>query len=217
MTIGIFLLAIAVVLVGLSVWILKKYQKSPGIIYYSGFLLGLGLIGLTDALLYLLPAAADIWIARTGYVFGALTFAMLVQFTANFPTKLSARMYSRGDAWLGPLLVFIPFFLLNADTVRTIVRQGNGFVETHGTFFWIFPVFAIGYGILAIVNLCYQLRSAVGNDLRRVRIFLAALILTVALASVFDVLLPALGHPRYPIGINGGAGIFALSVAIIVK
>lgn len=217
MIIGVILLVLAATLIGLAVWVLNKYQKSAGIFYYSGFLFGLGLIALTDALLYLLPVAVDPWIARTGYMTGVFTFSMLLMFTANYPRPIFSRRPLHVIWWLGPLLFFFPIFLMNETTVQAIVRQGNGFIETHGAYFWTFPLFVAGYGILTVINLFRQLKGVVGSEQRRVRIFLATLVFAIILASVFDVLLPALGHPRYPVGINSGAIIFALSVAIIVK
>ncbi len=207
---------LALLLLGLSLWLLTRYQASAGIRYYAGFLFGLAVLAAVSGLIYVVPAAVLLVVTRIGYIAGAWTFSMLLLFSWYFPTPSASTPRQANMFWVVPLAFFIPLALWSPDFISGVALWGSGSVESHGHLFFLLPIF-IGFCVVwAFKNLVQKIT---GDRKARTDLvtFSWVLIVTTVLGVVFDIILPATGRPRIPIGIYSSAVLFGLSTYIIAR
>jgi hypothetical protein len=119
--------------------------------------------------------------------------------------------------WLIPLIFFIPYILFNPSFIHGVERVGTALKESYGPAYFVFPLFVLGYVTWSLKNLISKLKFVEGRQLRDTRLFIWAFILAVLSGLVFDVMVPATGRPRVPIGIYSSVIIYGLSAYIMAK
>lgn len=216
----ILLILLSLSLLGLAIWLIKRYQPSSLTRYYVGFLFGLATIAGVHGLIFLSingPVELLTLLDKFGYLGGVITFSMLLQFSFYYPIP-SAKIPNRSELlWIVPLVFFIPYFLLSEIAIQQAMELNGGVKEIYGPGFFIFPLFVITYVIWTIINLVKKIKITQGPEQRNTRLFIIVLILATLAGVIFDVVIPALGNTRQPIGIYTSGILFGLSVFIITR
>lgn len=213
-----FLYPLSAALLVLAVWMLKRYQPSLRIQYYAGFLTGLsGIAAIQATIFFPLSTAAIITLTRFGFLAGVVTFTMLLMFSWYYPIPSASLPKQSFLFWVVPFAFFVPFVLFNPDFVRSVEVASAGTRELYGPSFYVFPAFVAAYVLLALRNLGSKLQFVSGREQRDTRLFIWALIVATLSGFIFDVILPATGRPRVPIGIYSTAVVFGLSAYIVAK
>lgn len=214
----IILLFLSAALLSLAVWMLRRYQRSLSITYYSLFLLALAGIAATNGwLLSNWAGPTPLRLTQVGYFFGVLTFSMLAMFSLYYPIP-STRIPKRPELfWIVPVVFFLPFIFLSSIFISSVTVGVGSTHEIYGSGFWIFPVFVIAYLVWSLVNFARKLRLAQGREQQATLTMIWAVSLASISGSVFDVIIPATGRPHMPIGIYSSAVLFGLSVFFIAR
>lgn len=213
-----FLGFISLALLSLAIWIFVRYQKTNSILYLCGFLLGLSLIAGISALVFLpLSTESITLLTRAGYLGGVLTFSMLLMFSWYFPT-LSRSIPKRDHLfWIVPLSFFPPYILLNPSFLVSAEHTPTGTQETTGNGYWVFLTFVIVYFLPTLRNLFRKLPSVSGKEQRDLKLFTWALVVAAMLGVIFDVIIPATGRPRVPIGVYSSTLLLGIASYIVMK
>lgn len=207
---------LALLLVGLSLWLLTRYQSAPAIRYYAGFLFGLAILATVSGLLYISPDTMTVTLTRVGYIAGIWTFSMLLVFSWFFPSPSPSTPTQSNLFWLLPLAFFIPLILWSPDFVVGAAVSGSGTIENHGSLFILFPIFVMIYVVWSFVNLLQKITGAKSARADLVTFSWVLMVATV-LGVIFDVILPASGHSRIPVGIYSSSILFALTTSIVAR
>ncbi|MBI2984616.1 MAG: hypothetical protein HYY50_03255 [Candidatus Kerfeldbacteria bacterium] len=215
-TITLFILAAS--LLSLSGWMVQRYQRSPSITYYAGFLSALSAIAIIQGSLFLnLESPVVLFLTRLGYLAGAATFSFLLLFTWYFP--IPSQRIPKNDRWylLLPIVFFLPLVLFNPSFIRNVVLADGFWHEIHGPLFWVFPIFVSVYVVWSLANLVTKFRYVQSPQWGSIKVFMVALIAAVLSGLIFDVLIPVTGRPRIPIGIYSASLLFGFSTYIVAK
>lgn len=215
----VYILALlAACLLGLAMWIISRYQSSPSILYYAGFLFGLATIAATQAALSVdLPVDQATLLTRLGYLGGVWTFSMLLMFSWYYPVPNRHLPKQANLLWIVPIVFFVPFALSSSSFIQYAQTTTSGLLEHHGQLFLVFPLFVLAYVIAALRNLIAKLGYVRVKQRNDTQTFIWVLIVATLAGLIFDVLLPATGRMRIPIGIYSSAVLFGLSTYIVAK
>lgn len=142
---------------------------------------------------------------------------MLLMFSWHYPIPSRNIPANSHLFWIVPLAFFLPYILLT-DVFIPGIRILNGYpTEVHGPGYWVFPVFVLVYFVWFVVNFATKLKYVHGTLYQDTLAFMWLLILSAAAGVLFDVVLPALGSPRIPLGIYSAIPIVGLSTYIVLK
>lgn len=194
-----------------------QYQRSESIRYYFGFLLGLSVIAFAQASLPILDKESSLLlVTRIGYFGGIVTFTMLLMFSLYFPVPTATRVRIPALLWVVPIAFFTPLILLSNSFVSSVTLVSPWTKEVYGPAFFLFPGLVIVYVIWSIHNLFLKRELTQGTS-RPTGLLLWTLLGSMSLGLVFDVLLPAIGQTRIPVGIFSAIVLFGLSTFIVLK
>lgn len=201
----------------LALWMFARYIRTAAILYYAAFLLSLGCIAVISALTLTTWSDNHLLILdRLGYIFGAMTFTMLLFFSFYYPVSSKLVSGNTRLMWIIPLAFFVPFIFIPAF-IPAVSRGASFLVEEHGPLYFIFPLYVVTLFIWSMYNLVRKLKTGLGIN-KSVRIFIYALLLTALIGVVNDVILRPIGKTPVPyLGDESSSLIFALTVGIILK
>jgi hypothetical protein len=191
---------------GTAIWMVGKYQRALSTTYLAGLLVGLSVMMLAQVVLFTThQLSTAILFDRLGFFGGVWTYSMILMFCLYFPFPSKQMIKNSALLWIVPNVFFIPYIFLNSSFLTHINFITGGIQETYGKSFWLFPIIIILYFISSVIVLLIKAPSAKGVMRGSLLLFVVTLFIVAGLAGYFDVIRPATGHPRIPIG-----GIYAL-------
>lgn len=199
-------------------WMIKKYQRSPSVIYLSGVLLGLAIMMTAQVVLF---STKDLSTAllfdRLGFFGGVWTFSMILMFSLFFPFPTKRLPHNNALLWILPNVFFLPYIFLNPSFLKSVDFVAAGVHENYGMSFWLFPLVIGAFFISSVVVLLKKVPLAQGVTQSSIRLFVLTLFVTTGLAIFFDVVRPAFGYPRIPISGLYALLLFSVSTYVLAR
>ncbi len=189
MIIGYILTLLGVIEVGLGLYFLFRYQKSPATISYGMFALGSAVYVGANGIGYL---TGSFFIGeRLGWVGGILATIFFLPFSLSFPfPRKSWQELLPWIAWPTAIfvlgLLFTDLFIEQSGTVKF----GEGYKTATGEYFWLMTLFIAIYWIWSIANLVRSHHISGGFQRRILQYVLVGTIISLSGAIIFDVIYP---------------------------
>lgn len=197
MNIGYVLIALAVAQCILGIRFVSNY-RSQATVWYGVFMLGAALYVGANGLGYLDWLVTQAQAEHLAWTGGAIIATFILPFSYSFPfPKRTVRELLPLVLW--PLVIFVPGILwTNAFILQdATVNFGNGYTTASGPYFTFFLVFFSAYWLWAIFNLISSYVKADGVHRQQIGIFLVGTVLSVLIATYFDVFTPLTQATRF--------------------
>ncbi len=183
-----FLIALAALLLGLR--FLFRYQKTPSVMYYGLFALGVALYVGANGLGY--GSHVPLWIGeRLAWCGGVLATIFFLPFAYSYPSPMrSARELLPWVLW--PTILFIPAMLFTNLIIQAPESTvfGYGYQTVTGTYFWVFLLFYAAYWLWSLIVLGRRMVASDGTYRHNLRLVFAGIILSLLASTIFDVIIP---------------------------
>ena len=191
MVIGYLLLAIALIEFILGLRFIFGYQKSQTTIWYGLFCIGASIYVGANAFGYLGNVLNGSMAERIAWIGATFLTACFLTFVMSFPIP-SKPWEEMVILVLWPMAIFVPAFIATNLLVENnnLINYQAGYIRVLGSYFWFFLVYFSVYWLWSIFLLLWKIRSHAGSPFL-LKFLLIGVIISLAVATYFDIILPA--------------------------
>lgn len=192
MVMGWILTVVAIGELFLGFWFLTKYQRNQATFWYGFFSIAVALYVGTNALGYLhLSWFTGQMAEHLAWVGGMLTAAFILPFSYTYPLprKTWSELWPL-VVWPAAIVVFGILFTSLFIQQQGIVRFGQGYTTSMGSYFPVMIVWFGAYWLWAMINMFRTMFRSDGIHRRMLMYILIGLLISLAFASYFDIYIP---------------------------
>lgn len=194
----IFILIIALANIILGLFIISKYRKILGNIFFGLMCVSGGLWALTNGLLYSNFFENYYLVIKILFVFAILAPLFYLLFAYHFPIK--TKLYSKTSNYIiyfipSILIIFVILGVFKIQTVLIVDKQVYQPVVFHD--FLIFSVYFFYYVSWGVILLLQKYFGNLGIYKIQIRLVILATLITFALTGFVSIILPLLGISNY--------------------